>query len=333
MVLVLIVVVSFVLTLFIERAEVELKSEGYYTQRAQLRLDAWSMLEVAVAVLADVKHIDGSLYAKAQGWGDPLEYAQIQPRPGLAVAFEFIDESGKMNLNEMGEDTLLILFSELGLDLDVALNLTDVLLDWIDADDARRVNGAESREYSSLDLETTPANQPLKSLLELRHLVGFKELFFDELGLPLPLFEELATAVSVHSTSRININSASPLALRALADFDELDMGLIDDYVEGLDGRKGTSDDNYFASPDDIASVIELPQGTPVGTDISILTIRVTVAEGLYRYTLVGTLNTTSEAPSNDALQGNIQYPFLFLELREEPGFNDALTSQPPTTT
>ena len=59
MVLVLIIVVSYVLTKFIERAHVEVQGEGYYVERTRLRLQAWSMLEVAVAVLADVKTIDG----------------------------------------------------------------------------------------------------------------------------------------------------------------------------------------------------------------------------------------------------------------------------------
>ena len=61
MVLVLIIVVSYVLTKFVERAQVEVQGEGYYVERARLSLQAWSMLEVAVAVLADVETIDEAL--------------------------------------------------------------------------------------------------------------------------------------------------------------------------------------------------------------------------------------------------------------------------------
>ena len=93
MVLVLIVVVSFALTMFIEKAEVEIKSEGYYVKRSELRKDAWSMLEVAVAVLADVKAIDAALYSPTQGWDNPLEYAQVELRDGLEVRFEFVGET------------------------------------------------------------------------------------------------------------------------------------------------------------------------------------------------------------------------------------------------
>lgn len=325
MVLVLIAVVTFALTIFIERAEVDIKGEGYYVKRSQLRLDAWSMLEVAVGVLNDVKQIDGSLYASSQGWENPLSYSLIQPREGLKVTYTFADESGKMNINSLSEDSLILLFDELGFDLDVSLRLSDVLLDWIDADDNVRPQGAESREYSTLELEVHPANRPLKSLDELRYLFAFKDLFFDEKGLPLPVFDQLAQAVTTLDVGTLNVNAASPLALRAMADMDDIDVQLIQDYLEGLDGQIGTADDNFFSSREDLAAVLgDVPTGAAVGNQISVLTVRVTVEESGYSYTLVGTMNTQSEAPALEESGGNLKYPFLFLELREEPGANNA---------
>lgn len=106
MVLVLIIVVSYVLTKFVERAQVEVQGEGYYVERARLRLQAWSMLEVAVAVLADVKAIDEAIYAPAQGWGDPIDYSKIEIPDGMNVTFEFIDESSKLSINELDEGSL-----------------------------------------------------------------------------------------------------------------------------------------------------------------------------------------------------------------------------------
>ena len=325
MVLVLIVVVTFTLTIFIERAEVEIKGEGYYVKRSELRLEAWSMLEVAVATLADVKGIEGTLYAESQGWGNPLEYCRIAPREGLEVRYEFIDESGKMNLNAMGEDSLILLFNELGFDIDVGLRMTSVLLDWIDADDETRIDGAESREYSSLELKSSPANRPLRALEELKYLFVFKDLFFNENGLPLPVFERLAEATTVFDVGQLNVNSASPLALRAMADMDDMDVSLIDSFLKGLDGIKGTADDNFFANRDDLAAVLgEVPAGANLANQISVLTVKVTVAESGYSYTLVGTMNLQAEAPALEESGGNLRYPFLFLELRELAGANNA---------
>lgn len=325
LVLVLIVVVSFVLTLFIEKAEVEIKGEGYYVKRSELRKDAWSMMEVAVAVLADVKAIDSSLYAPSQGWGDPLEYAQIVPRDGLEVEFAFVDESGKVNINTLERDSLILLFDELGFDLDISSRLSDVLQDWIDADDATRIDGAESKEYSTLELDAHPANQPLKSLDELRYLFVFKDLFFDENGIPLPVFTQLEQAVTTFEVSSLNVNAASSLALRAIADLDEFDKQAIDDFLEGLDGEMGTADDNYFATADDVFAVlVDIPEGAPLGNQISVLTIKVTVSEGGYGYTLIGTLSVDTEAPALQREGGNLRYPFLFLDLREQAGVVNA---------
>lgn len=325
MVLVLVVVVSFALTLFIEKAEVEIMSEGYYMKREQLRKDAWSMLEVTVAALADVKAIDTALYSPTQGWADPLDYAGIAPRDGLEVEIEFIDESGKVNLNTLDEESLILLFDELGFDLDISMRLSGVLLDWIDEDDATRIEGAESREYSALGLEAHPANQPLKSLDELRYLFGFRELFFDENGLPLPVFEQLSRAVTVYEVGSLNVNSASATALRAIADLNERDKQAIDEFMRGLDGELGTADDNYFSGGEDVAAVlVDVPEGAPLGHQISVLTVKVTVSESGFSYTLYGTLNTQAEAPVLSESQGNLNYPFLFLELREEPGANNA---------
>ncbi len=324
LVLVLIVVVSFALTLFIEKAQVEIKGEGYYVKRAELRKEAWSMMEVAVAVLADVKAIDSALYAPTQGWGDPLEYAKITPREGLEVSFEFVDESGKVNINTLDRDSLVLLFDELGFDLEIASRLSDVLLDWIDGDDETRIDGAESREYSTLELDVRPANQNLKSLDELRYLFGFRELFFDENGLPLPVFTQLEQAVSIYEVNSLNVNAASSLALRAIADLDEFDKQAIDEFLRGLDGQLGTSDDNYFATADDVAAVlVDIPDGAPLGFKISVLTVKVTVREGDYSYTLIGTMSVDTEAPALEESGGNLRYPFLFLDLREQPGVSN----------
>lgn len=325
MVLVLIIVVSFALTMFIEKAGVELMTEGYYVKRAELRREAWSMMEVAVAVLADVKAIDNQLYAPTQGWRDPLGYARVTPREGLEVKFEFVDESGKVNINSLDRDSLILLFEELGFDLGICSKLSDVLLDWTDADDEARMEGAESREYSTLELDAHPANKPLKSLDELRYLFVFGDMFFDEDGQPLPVFRQLEQAVTTFDVTTLNVNSASSLALRAMADLDVYDKQAIDQFLKGVDGELGTVDDNYFASADDVSAVlVDIPDGAPLGFQISVLTVKVRVSEAGYSYTLIGTMNLQTEAPALEQSGGNLRYPFLFLELREQAGANNA---------
>ncbi|EDY83500.1 hypothetical protein VDG1235_3127 [Verrucomicrobiia bacterium DG1235] len=51
------------------------------------------------------------------------------------------------------------------------------------------------------------------------------------------------------------------------------------------------------------------------------------MSEGGYSYTLIGTLSVQTEAPALEQSGGNLRYPFLFLELREQPGVNNARPS------
>lgn len=333
MILVLIAMASYVLVRFIERAAIEVQGEGYYVERAYLRLEAWSMMEVAVAVLADVREIDGSLYSPAQGWQNPLEYARVSPPEGLNVQFEFLDESGKMGINQVDEDSLFLLFDEMGFDLDASQELTDSLLDWIDEDDEVRIGGAESREYSSENLEMRAANRPLRNLQELKYVIGFKDYFFDLEGVPNENFEQFRQVFTTRNVQRINVNAADSLALMSLAGLGELQVETIYDYLDGIDNQPGTADDNYFASQEEMAEVVpELDELLPVDFRISILTIKVTVREGGSGYTLIGTLDlnqtVTIEATGEDG--GSLDYPFLFLELTELPSMNNAQSSDTP---
>jgi len=324
MVLVLIIVVSYVLTKFVERAQVEIQGEGYYVERSRLRLQAWSMLEVAVAVLADVKAIDNAIYAPAQGWGDPLDYSGVAVPEGMNVSFEFIDESAKLSINELDEGSLFLLFDEMGFDLDVSQTLTNTLLDWIDEDDDARIDGAESREYSTTEMEMHPANGPLRSLDELSSLIGFRDHFFDENGFANDNFRRLSEVVTYHPVLQMNVNSASPLALMSLAGLNEIQVETIQDYLAGFDGEMGTADDNYFANPGEMSDVIgDVGSGVPISQQISVLTVKVTVQESGSSYSLIGTFSTDTETTENGE-SGDLEYPFVFLELREEPGMNNA---------
>ncbi len=326
MVLVLILVMSFMLTRFVERTHAEIQGEGYYVERARLRLHAWSMMEVAVATLADVKAINGALHAPAQGWGDILDYTKVELPEGLNVQFEFIDESAKLNINNLDEGSLLLLFDQMGFDLDISQTLTNTFLDWIDSDDQARIDGAESFEYSIDGMDMSPSNQPIESLEELYSVIGFRELFFDENGLPNDLFQQLSEVVTYHEVSRLNANSANQLALMSLAGLGEDQAYIIQEHLSGLDGELGTEDDNYFADNQELQDVVgDLPRGIPLNSQISVLTIKVRVQESSNAFTLIGTINTQTQAAGSS--NNNLQYPFVFLEVREEPGLNNAQPS------
>ena len=125
----------------------------------------------------------------------------------------------------------------------------------------------------------------------------------------------------------MNVNSAKPLALLSLAGLSEIQIETIEEYLAGLDGESGTEDDNYFANGGELSDVIgETERGTPLSQQISVLTVKVVVQEKGSSYSLIGTLSTDLETSENGET-GELEYPFLFLELKEEPGMNNASPS------
>ena len=133
----------------------------------------------------------------AQSQGKP---AQQQPRPvqqkdnaadlfdgswreeelgGGVSRVRFIDEGGKINLNRADENLLRRIFTNLKIDEPLKSILVDSILDWIDADDLHRTNGAENDYYQSLSTPYTAKNGPFDSVEELLWVRGVTpEIFF-----------------------------------------------------------------------------------------------------------------------------------------------------------
>jgi general secretion pathway protein K len=334
-VLVVVMVLSAMLIQFIERGLVEISTEGHYVRRDRLRIEAYSALETTIGVLADYMAVDGGLSTPAQGWGKPLEIAEYVPRDGLTVTVSFTDESGKLPLATIDEGTLYLLFNEMGFPAEEGLTLTSSLLDWIDADDETRIEGAESDLYSSAEWPYVAGNQPIRKLSELSVVEGFRELFFDEFGRPNDFFRIFSETMSVYSDGTLNANSISDLALRAYVGFGDAQIQALNDYLAGLDGIRGTDDDRYFASPAELSKVFpEIPQGVQMGSGTTLLRIRVEVSEGSADTTFAleavvrpgqGGTDGQSQGPGQregSLTDAQVTYPFVFLEIREDVGQN-----------
>ena len=209
-VLAIILLITFMVTRFMNEAMEDLEYRAIFNEPANVRSYAYSMLEVALATVQEVALIDdGKLYAGEQGWNDPIRYAEIEVPENWEVKIEVRDESGKLPINTISESLLNRLLEE-GLDFDFGTSreLSSILLDWIDVGDERRLNGAESDDYLSKSPPYQAANRPLQSLEELRLLEVWKDEFFDEDGMPNEKFKELSGLVSVLNTDSVNLNAA-----------------------------------------------------------------------------------------------------------------------------
>lgn len=355
LILVMIFVLAVLIVQFTEKAMGEIAIEGHYADRERLRITAYSALETTLGVLADVLAVDGALTSPAQGWADPLSIAGFTAPPETNVTVTFSDESGKLPLSAVDELTLGLLFTRMGFSLDDAQRLTETLLDWVDADDETRLDGAESDWYGQAEWAYHASNQPVRRLTELSLVKGFRELFFDEAGRPNELFRTFADSVSLHHSGNINANSASDLALRSVAGFGDQQVDALRNYLAGPDSIPGTEDDRYFFSNDEILATLGQPTaGATLTAAISVLRIHVEVEFGISRFALEAVVQpgqgggnggggagtrreevapppTGAPASRNAGTAGNgggsISYPFVFLELTEDVGHNASIAA------
>lgn len=138
---------------------------------------------------------------------DGRTYAQ--ELEGVLIEVSVTDERGKLDINAADENTLLTLLLNNGLDDLAAEELAAAIMDWKDADESERVNGAEWDTYEALGLASRPGNRPFMMIEELLQVVGMS----------YALFQVLEPGLSVHSRSpQPQIGFAPVEALLALPD-------------------------------------------------------------------------------------------------------------------
>ena len=326
-VLAIILVITFMVTRFMDEAVKDLEYRAIFNEPADVRSFGYGMLEVALATVQEVALIDdGKLFAGEQGWNDPISYAGIAIPDGWEVSISIRDEGGKLPLNTMSDDLLNKLLEEtLDFDFGTTRELSSTLADWIDENDSRRLNGAESDEYLRKNPPYKAANRPLQSLEELSLLKIWEDEFFDEDGNPNELFTQLTGLVSVMNTGAVNLNAAPEEVLEILA----LQEGWQDDYLfDGLD-------EPYLKQAPESSTEAS-------GVEVSLLRVTVTLKRGNVPFVISALVEPTFSADSDSSSSGDsagssapgsssddapktgsieeqdaIKYPFKILQLSE----------------
>jgi general secretion pathway protein K len=322
-VLAVILLLSFLITKFMQEALDSLEYRSIFNEPVDVRSYAYSMLELSLATIQEVALIDeGKLYAPEQGWGQPLEYGNVSVPNGWDVSVVITDEGGKLPINKMEEAQLNKMLEEtFEFDFGTARELSSMLLDWIDEDDSKRLNGAESEDYLRRNPPYRAANGPLQSLTELRLLEVWEDEFFDEDGQPNELFAKLSNLVSVYYSGSVNLNKASAEVLELLA--------LQDGY-----------DEEYLFDGLDKPYLTQLPASankSTSGVETSLLRVTVTLRRGNVPYTISALVepnfstegaatggNAPGQRSDKDAPrtgtteeQDALRYPFKILQLSE----------------
>jgi len=170
------------------------------SDRAQAEVVRAGAQEWAITLLAkDAK--DSKSDDLTEDWAKPLPPLAVE---GGQVTGRIRDTQGLFNLNNLVRSGApspsdVGTFQHLLQSLDIDPNLTDAVIDWIDADSHARAAGAEDIDYLQMKTPYRAANQPLQSVEELRLVRGFTPEIVDKLrpwiaALPQPTETNVNTA-------------------------------------------------------------------------------------------------------------------------------------------
>ena len=149
------------------------------------------------------------------------------------VAVRMTGESGKWNVNTANETLLETILIACGVEFGTATTaVTNSILDWIDDDDLRRLEGAETPYYMSLEHPYPAKNAPLQSIEELLLIRGIDADLFQGTDEHPGLVDFLTIS---GDTQKLDINSASP---RAMALIPGIRQETIDVIIEHRSGGR-----------------------------------------------------------------------------------------------
>lgn len=146
------------------------------------------------------------------GLGDRPNVIKLDDRAyaDAGTVVQLQDAAGLINLNGFTDDFMTRLLGRFGVAENRRAALIDALRDYADADDLRRLNGAEAAQYRSIGRPDLPRNAALVSTMELRDVYGW--------GQEASLWRAggLREFVTIEGEPRLNPNTASALVLESL---------------------------------------------------------------------------------------------------------------------
>jgi general secretion pathway protein K len=145
------------------------------------------------------------------------------------VEINITDEQARINLNRTNQRNLRKLLQYAGVEQDKEDAYVDCLLDWIDADDAHHLNGAEDEYYEDLGYKSK--NGPLDTVEELLLVKEYSE----ELLYGSDDYTALYPLVTTFGDGTFNVNTADA-ELMSLLGVSEIDIENVMRYRDSESG-------------------------------------------------------------------------------------------------
>ena len=114
----------------------------------------------------------------------PLAEISLENYPigNSTVTVKITDLERKLNINIADEPILQQAMILIGAEASEGQAISSAILDWIDPDDATRINGAEADDYQVMDPPYTAKNSPLDDLSELMLIRGITPQMYQGSG-------------------------------------------------------------------------------------------------------------------------------------------------------
>jgi hypothetical protein len=370
LVLVTLLFTAAAVTAFIEKASNDLLVEVRAADAKRLRQEAFSALEVTLAVLEDFRQADNGLHNQAEGWGDPLNWAGWSPSAGRTIEVSFRDESGKIPLKRADIQTLTNLFESWQVAPSDAEKLADAIEGWMQ--NGYVYASALTPDYPDAPIPYAEPGRPMRAFSELAAVDVAKDFFFDENGLPNAYYWRFVDDTSIFNYSQPNANGANADVMAAAGQYTDAQQQHVNDYLSGT-GMYAQQGPNWFQNASTLATVAGAGGNAGAfGTTITALRVNITVHDGRSQYKLSAvvspqggaTINQTAatnataaaNAPSSSATTStsitnsnqpsttatgaataaaasqSINYPFTVLEMLEDDEIPQAPPAPEPTS-
>lgn len=231
MVLWLVVLLTVVAASFTTHTRVETRMTGNLVERHKARMLLQTGLNRALLEL-----MAGNSEQRWQVDGEVHELRQGEDRLLIAIR----SATGLVDLNRASRDTLFKLFVLIDESLEVRERLVDALSDWRDADDLKRLNGAEDRDYTHAGFDYGTVDRDLESIDELGYVMGFDRDRVAKLR-PYVTVYSGATQIDKNYAAQDLIDllksGEDSLGGQLAAAFEQLDSGLVD--IDGVEEQHG----------------------------------------------------------------------------------------------
>jgi type II secretory pathway component PulK len=237
----------------------------------------WSLAVMAMVVLALITFMDLGLDESATRFKDfrALQLAESGVALGLhpkidrrdsllnqtfehaeSFSVKIRSEGGRLNINVMllqnREKELTDLFQRWGMDNRDADVLVDHLLDWVDGDSLKRLNGAEEKDYEETGMHGFPPNRPFQSVEEMSLVPGMEQL--------VKLKPEWRDYFTVWNDGKLDMNEAPADLIAVVCKVGSLVAERVVKHRLGRDEEIDTDDDFEYADMAQVRMDLGLPE-------------------------------------------------------------------------